>query len=124
MIGIKILGVPNGVRWINIWLKKFTHPYNIIPNHRLIDIDKQKFKCLDDVKIYGTNPHILLEIINVKIPMNIIEFDLEYDIRGFNSFIKILIIFIIRICGRDGMNQYIGGININKIIILNQFIDI
>lgn len=49
--GIKIVGVFEGVRWVNIWLVKLIHPNNIILIHKINDMDIQNLIWLDDVKI-------------------------------------------------------------------------
>lgn len=58
--GIKIGGVFDGVKWVNILFVKFIHPKIIILNQILKENDKQNLICLDDVKIYGKRPIKLL----------------------------------------------------------------
>ena len=49
--GIKILGVPWGTKWVNIWFKFLILPNNIIPIHKFKENDNLKIKCLEDVNI-------------------------------------------------------------------------
>ena len=49
--GIKILGVPCGTKWVNIWFKFLIQPNNIMPIHKVNENDNLKIKCLEDVKI-------------------------------------------------------------------------
>lgn len=49
--GIKILGVPFGTRWENIWFVLLIHPYIIKQIQIGIDIVNVKIKCLVDVKM-------------------------------------------------------------------------
>lgn len=49
--GIKIDGVPRGVKWVIISEKKLNHPKIIIPSHILKDRDRENLKCLEEVKI-------------------------------------------------------------------------
>lgn len=63
--GIKINGVPLGVRCENRSLIKFIILYVIIPNQKDKDIDRQKLICLDAVKIYGNRPMKLLKKISI-----------------------------------------------------------
>lgn len=49
--GINILGVPWGVKWANILLKKLTMLNIIILIHIFKDNDKQNLICLEGVKI-------------------------------------------------------------------------
>lgn len=49
--GIKINGVPEGVKWERKSLIKFIILNKIIPNHKVRDRDRQNLKCLEAVKI-------------------------------------------------------------------------
>lgn len=69
--GIRILGVPWGTKWVNIWLVILIQPNNIILIQRGSVIDKLMIKCLVLVKIYGNNPKKLLIKINVNKVINI-----------------------------------------------------
>ena len=86
--GIKIEGVPLGIKWINeflvlikaIWINKATQKGKA--NVNVKDI------CLDAVKIPGNNPGILLQIISIKILTEKISICGYFLINGLNSFVK------------------------------------
>lgn len=75
--GIKIDGVFEGVRCVNIWLVKLIQPNNIILIHKINDNDKQNLICLDEVKIYGKRPIKLFHKIRVKSLIKIIKLEKE-----------------------------------------------
>jgi hypothetical protein len=60
--GIRIVGVLRGTKWVNMWLVLLIQPYSI----NLIQIgranDREKVKCLEEVKIWGNKPKKLLKI--------------------------------------------------------------
>lgn len=49
--GIRIEGVPLGIKWINIFWVLFSHPKNIRENQMGREKVKLKIKCLVEVKI-------------------------------------------------------------------------
>lgn len=83
--GIKIVGVFEGVRWVNMWLEKLIQPNNIILIHKIRDKDIQNLICLDDVKIYGKRPMKLFHKIKIKSPMKIIKLEKEKERIILNS---------------------------------------
>lgn len=86
--GIKIVGVFEGVRWVNMWLEKLSQPNNIILIHRISDKDMQNLIWLDDVKIYGKRPIKLFHKIRIKSPMKIIRLEKEKERIILNSLNK------------------------------------
>lgn len=86
--GIKIEGVFEGVRWINIWLEKLIQPNNIILIHKINDKDMQNLICLDDVKIYGKRPIKLFHRIRIKSLIKIIKLEKEKERIILNSLNK------------------------------------
>lgn len=86
--GIKIVGVFEGVRWVNIWLEKLIQPNNIILIHRINDKDIQNLIWLEDVKIYGKRPMKLFHKIRVKSPIKIIKLEKEKERIILNSLNK------------------------------------
>lgn len=86
--GIKIVGVLEGVRWVNIWLEKLIQPNNIILIHKINDKDIQNLIWLDDVKIYGKRPIKLFHKIKVKSPIKIIKLEKEKERIILNSLNK------------------------------------
>lgn len=86
--GIKIVGVLEGVRWVNIWLEKLIQPNNIILIHKINDKDIQNLMWLDDVKIYGKRPIKLFHKIKVKSPIKIIKLEKEKERIILNSLNK------------------------------------
>lgn len=121
--GIRTGGVPWGVRWEKKSLIKYHILKSIIEIHIDNDNDKEKFKCLEAVKIYGNNPIILLIRIKVNNLIKIIKFISEYLRIILSSLIKNLNIIFHSIIYREGISQYWNGkITIIKHI-LNQFIE-
>lgn len=119
--GIRIGGVPWGVRWEKKSLIKYQILKSIIEIHIDNDNDKEKLKCLEAVKIYGNNPIRLLIRIKVNKLIKIIKFLREYLMIILNSLIKNLKIIFHIIINRDGMSQYwYGKIKIIRNI-LSQF---
>lgn len=86
--GIRIVGVFEGVRWVNIWLVKLIQPNNIILIHKISDRDMQNLICLDDVKMYGKSPMKLFHKIKVKSLIKIIKLEKEKERIILNSFNK------------------------------------
>lgn len=86
--GIKIVGVFEGVRWVNIWLVKLIQPNNIILIHRINDKDMQNLICLDDVKMYGKRPIKLFHKIKVNSLIKIIKLEKEKERIILNSLNK------------------------------------
>lgn len=86
--GIKIVGVFEGVRWVNIWLEKLIQPNNMILTHRINDKDMQNLIWLDDVKMYGKRPIKLFHKIMIKSPMKIIKLEKEKERIILNSLNK------------------------------------
>lgn len=86
--GIKIVGVFEGVRWVNIWLVKLIQPNNIILIHRINDKDMQNLICLDDVKMYGKRPIKLFNKIKVNSLIKIIKLEKEKERIILNSLNK------------------------------------
>lgn len=86
--GIKIVGVFEGVRWVNIWLEKLIQPNNIILVHRINDKDIQNLMWLDDVKMYGKRPMKLFHKIMIKRPIKIIRLEKEKERIILNSLNK------------------------------------
>lgn len=86
--GIKIVGVFEGVRWVNMWLVKLIQPNNIIPIHKINDSDIQNLMWLDDVKIYGKRPIKLFHKIKVKSLIKIIKLEKEKERIILNSLSK------------------------------------
>lgn len=123
MKGIKIVGVPWGVKWEKKSLIKCQILNSIIEIHIDSDSAKENLKCLEAVKIYGNKPIVLLIRINRNKLINIIKFDREYLRIILNSLIKNLKIIFHNIINREGINQYWNGKI--KIIstILSQFIE-
>lgn len=118
--GIKINGVPWGVKWEKKSLKKKVILNRIIEIHNDNDKERQNLKWLEAVKIYGNKPKILFIKIKKKSLIKIIKFDIEYLMIILNSLIKNLKIIFHIIIGRDGINQnWYGKRKIIKII-LNQ----
>lgn len=75
--GIKIVGVFEGVRWVNMCLEKLIQPNNMILIHRINDRDIQNLIWLDDVKMYGKRPIKLFHKIMIKSLMKIIKLEKE-----------------------------------------------
>lgn len=123
MKGIRIKGVPWGVRCEKKSLIKNQILNRIIEIQRDKDSDKENLKCLDAVKIYGNSPIVLFVKINKKRLIKIIRLDSEYFIMIFNSLIRNLNIIFHIIVNREGINQYWKGKIIKIIPILNQFIE-
>lgn len=69
-------------------LVKLIQLNNIIPNHNVIENDKQNLICLDEVKINGNSPIKLLNKIIIKNLKKIIKFEKENFIRILNSLNK------------------------------------
>lgn len=86
--GIRIEGVFEGVRWVNIWLEKLIQPNNIILIHKIIDKDIQNLMWLEDVKIYGKRPIKLFHKIKIKSPIKIIRLEKEKERIILNSLNK------------------------------------
>lgn len=86
--GIKIVGVFEGVRWVNIWLEKLIQPNNIILIHKINDKDIQNLMWLDDVKIYGKRPIKLFHKIKIKSLIKIIKLEKEKERMILNSLNK------------------------------------
>lgn len=121
--GIKIGGVPWGVKWEKKSLIKYQILNNIIEIHTDNDNAIENLKCLEAVKIYGNRPIVLLIRINKNKLINIIIFGKEYLRIILNSFIRNLKIIFHNIINREGISQYWNGkIRIIRPI-LSQFID-
>lgn len=86
--GIKIVGVFEGVRWVNMWLEKLIQPNNIILIHKINDRDIQNLIWLDDVKMYGKRPIKLFHKIIIKSAMKIIKLEKEKERMILNSLNK------------------------------------
>lgn len=86
--GIRIVGVFEGVRWVNIWLEKLIQPNNMILTHKIIDKDMQNLIWLDDVKIYGKRPIKLFHKIKIKSPIKVIKLENEKERIILNSLNK------------------------------------
>lgn len=86
--GIKIVGVFEGVRWVNIWLEKLIQPNNIILIHKIKDKDIQNLIWLDAVKMYGKRPIKLFHKIRIKSLMKIIKLEKEKKRIILNSLNK------------------------------------
>lgn len=86
--GIKIVGVFEGVRWMNMWLEKLIQPKNIILTHKSNDKDIQNLMWLDDVKMYGNSPMKLFHKIIIKSAMKIIKLEKEKERIILNSLNK------------------------------------
>lgn len=124
--GISIAGVPWGTKWANICCVLLIQPKIIKLNQR----GKAKVRvitiCLVLVKIYGNNPKKLLNIIIENNEIKIKDAPLLiflFPIRVLNSWCRINIILFHMMKCRDGINQYVDGININPKIVLNQLMD-
>lgn len=103
--GIKIVGVFDGVKWVNIWLVKLIQPNSIILIHKINDKDMQNLICLDDVKIYGKRPMKLFHRIKEKSLIKIIRLEKEKERIILNSLSKKFIIKFHSKGNRDGISQ-------------------
>jgi len=120
--GIRIGGVPVGIKCLNILFVFFVHPYIINDDHIGIAIDNENIRCDDAVKIYGISLIMLLIRIkmNVDISSNV---DPLFFIIIFISFnIIIIITFIISDVLLFIIQNFVGII-IRIVVILIQFID-
>lgn len=86
--GIKIVGVFEGVRWVNMWLEKLIQPNNIILIHKIKDKDIQNLMWLDEVKIYGKRPMKLFNKIIINSLIKIIKLEKEKERIILNSLNK------------------------------------
>lgn len=73
--GIRIIGVPCGVRWAKISFKKLKILNNIILIHRDKDRDRENLKWLEAVKINGKRPKKLLKKIIKRTLVKIIKLE-------------------------------------------------
>lgn len=107
--GIKMLGVPCGTKWANIWLVWLIHPYSINLIHKGNAKDKVKVIWLVLVKIYGNNPMKLLKTIleNSLIKMNVLPICLFDPNKVLNSLWSVIKIFFHKKENRLGITQYI-----------------
>lgn len=121
--GIKIGGVPWGVKCEKKSLMKYQILNNIIEIHIDSDNEIENLKCLEAVKIYGKRPIVLLIRININNLINIIRFDKECLRIILSSLIKNFKIIFHNIINREGINQYWNGKIIIIRPILNQFIE-
>lgn len=78
MKGIKIAGVPLGIKWINMFWVLLIHPKNIKVNQIGREKVKLKIRCLVDVKMYGYRPRKLLKKIIKNKVIKKIEFPLKF----------------------------------------------
>lgn len=118
-------GVPWGTKCANIKLVWLIHPNNINLIHMGNAIVNVNAKCLVLVKIYGNRPIKLLNIIMLKIEMNI-NVDPLIDLgpnNVENSLWRVKFILFHIVLIRDDKSQNIDGININPINVLVQFND-
>jgi hypothetical protein len=83
--GINIVGVPLGIKWINKFEVLLNQPYNITADHKGRAIVSVVDMCLDLVKIKGSNPGTLLNIININNLTGRISVCGFFLIRGLNS---------------------------------------
>lgn len=83
--GIKIVGVFEGVRWVNIWFEKLIQPNNIILDHKIKDKDIQNLIWLVEVKMYGKRPMKLFHKIKINRPIKIIKLEKEKERIILNS---------------------------------------
>lgn len=85
--GINTVGVPWGIRWINICFVLFNHPNNINPNHRGRAKERVIVICLVLVKIYGNKPKKLLKRIrlNKEIKIKVDPLKLDVPNKVLNS---------------------------------------
>ena len=88
---IKIVGVPIGTKWQNIWFVLFKNPNKIKVNQRGKAKLRENTKCLDLVKIYGNNPRKLLSRMKINKEQN--NNDLPKDPKLINKFNSKLIVF-------------------------------
>lgn len=87
MNGIKTVGVPCGIRWINICFVLFNHPNIIKPSQRGIAKDSVIVIWLVLVKMYGNSPKKLLNKIrlNREIKIKVVPLNLETPNKVLNS---------------------------------------
>lgn len=85
--GIKIVGVPWGIRWINICFVLLIHPKSMKPNHKGNARERVIVICLVLVKMYGNNPKKLLKRINLnkEIKIKVVPLNLEIPSSVLNS---------------------------------------
>lgn len=123
--GIRMEGVPWGIKWINICWVLFNHPYNIKLNHKGKAKDKVNVICLVLVKIYGNNPKKLLNKINLNKEINIKVVPLKLEIPNsvLNSLWRIINILFQNKKIREGINQNSKGKKRIPKIVLIQFKD-
>lgn len=88
MNGIKIVGVFEGVRCVNMWLVKLIQPNNIILIHKIRERDIQNLIWLDDVKMYGKRPIKLFHKIKIKSLIKMIKLEKEKERITLNSLNK------------------------------------
>jgi len=105
--GIKIPGVPWGIRWQNIWFVLLIHPYIINDNHKGKLRVRVNVKCLDLVKMYGNKPRKLLNKINLNKLMKrkVLPFSPLFPIKFLNSLCKLINIICHKYDNREGINQ-------------------
>ena len=122
--GIKIVGVPLGIKWINLFFVLIKDIWIIKPTHNGSAKDNVNLICLVGVKIPGNKPGILFIIINKNKDTEKINICGYFLIKGLNSFkslcvtkINISIIWL-------GINQIVKGKIRIQDIINNQFIDV
>lgn len=122
--GIRMLGVPNGIKWANIWVVLLIQPNNIKLIHKGKANENVKVKWLVDGKTYGNNLRKFLKKIKVNNEMNKREFFFSWIFNiVMNSFLKIVNNFIHIVLIRDGINHIGNEININPSIGLAQLIE-
>lgn len=83
-------------------------------------------RCLVDVKMWGTNPSVLLNMINENkvINNNVLPGCMLGPINSLNSLCNVLVIMFHIIFVRDGISHIMVGIIIIPINVLIQFIDV
>lgn len=83
--GIKIKGVPWGVRWAKRSFIKFNILNIMILVHKVRERERENLKCLDAVKINGKRPRKLLKKIINRSLVKIIRLEKEKEIKFLNS---------------------------------------
>jgi len=120
--GISGPGVPCGTKCANICCVWLIHPYTINAIHNGIDKDSVITKCLVLVKIYGSNPSLLLKTIRAKSVTKIIVLPAGDEANKIlNSLWRVSKTLNHNKDHRDGIIQYKVGINISPTKVDTQF---
>jgi len=120
--GINGPGVPCGTKWANICCVWLSQPYTINAIHSGIERESVITKWLVLVKIYGSNPSLLLNTIIEKRVTKIIVLPTgEEASKILNSICRVFNTLNQSKDHRDGIIQYNIGINISPIKVDNQF---